>query len=136
MLCPLQLSSNSPERCSVTTCRNCFCRVTLCPFGRGKSGPLDELLFIGAHLLSRCSCCGDSFGACDQPWALFGDASSMVAEGPARCVIQQRPDVPFSSSQRLLIQQPQGKALHKAHNVSGGEEVGEIRWFLIAGGRC
>lgn len=123
MLCPLQLSSYSPKRCSVTTCRNYFCRVTLDPFGGGKSAPLDELLFTGAHLLSRCSCCGDSFDPCVQPCALFWNVSSM-AGGSAVCVIQ------------LFIQWPQGKELYRAHKISGGEEVSEICWFLVAGGRC
>lgn len=151
MLCPFQLSLCSPpKRCLVTICRNCFCRVTLCPFGEGWSTPLHELFLLSAgYLLPWCSCCGDSFDPCNQHRTSFWNAN-IIADRPAGYVSQQQREAfRTAASRKRIVHSPQdlrgerlGKAAGSLAPVGGTGEAQQLEralpglWSSGARGSC
>lgn len=107
MLCPFQLSLCSPpKRCPVTTCRNCFCRVTLCPFGEGR-----VICFPDAPAAVTCLTPATNTTLRFETWT-----SSRTG----------LPDMSVSSSKRLFVLQPEGKDLYTIHRTWGERGLGRL----------
>lgn len=105
------------QKCLVTTYRNHFCRVTLWPFGKGKSAPFTEPLLIVAHLLSDAPAVVTHLTLAINPALCF-----VLSGGGRTCWMCQSVQLCTTASR---------KELNRAHWTSGGEGIAEICWFLV-----